>query len=324
MAALKKYTLLILKILLGVACFLFLWYKLKGQFTPEKVANLKLTLQYPKAVLALGIASLLMFPNWLIESYKWKHITTSIEKISFKKAIKGVLSGLCVGNLTPGRFGEFAGRILFFSPQNRSKVSVTHFVCGTTQLFTTMMFGIICSALWLWNTGEGNSLYTIIFIVCCALLLGLLLVILNIEKVYKKLSHISFMKRLNLGEVSYPGKTMFQLIGLSILRYLVFSLQYILLLQCCGAQANYFELFLPVAISFMVTSALPMLSFIEVAIRASIAVILFSPFNSNELLLITASTLLWLINIVIPSIIGYFIILSTKIKFKDLKAQKVK
>ncbi len=324
MANLKKYTLLFLKILLGIACFVFLWYKLKGQFTPEKVANLKITLQHSQAVIALVIASLLMFPNWLIESYKWKHITASIEKISFAKAIKGVLSGLCVGNLTPGRFGEFAGRILFFSPENRSKVSVTHFVCGATQLFTTLLFGIICAALWLLNTGEGNSLYTIIFIACCVLLLGLLLVILNIEAVYKKLAHLSFLKKLNLGEVAYPRKTMIQLVGLSVLRYLVFSLQYVLLLQCCGAEANYFELFVPVSISFMLMSAIPMISFIEVAIRASIAVILFSPFNSNELLLVTASTLLWLINIVIPSIIGYFIILSSKIKFKELKVQKVK
>ena len=324
MAALKKYTLLILKILLGLACFLFLWYKLKGQFTPEKVANLKTTLQYSQAVLALVMASLLMLPNWLIESYKWQHITASIERISFGKAIKGVLSGLCVGNLTPGRLGEFAGRILFFSPHNRSKVSVTHFVCGATQLFTTMMFGIICAALWLWNAGERNSLYTIIFIACCALLLVLLLVILNIETVYKKLAHISFLQRLNLGEVSYPRKTMLQLIGLSVLRYLVFSFQYVLLLQCCGAQASYFELFVSVSVSFMLMSAIPMISFIEVAIRASIAVVLFSPFNSNELLLVTASTLLWLINIVIPSIIGYFVILSSKIKFKELKAQKVK
>ncbi|MDP2385218.1 MAG: lysylphosphatidylglycerol synthase domain-containing protein [Bacteroidota bacterium] len=322
MAILKKYTLLFLKILLGIACFLFLWYKLKGQFTPEKVGNLKITLQYSHAVFALVIASILMFPNWLIESYKWQHITSSIEKISFGKAVKGVLSGLCVGNLTPGRFGEFAGRILFFSPHNRSKVSVTHFICGATQLFTTMMFGILCAALWLWNTEEGNSLYIIIFITCCTLLLGLLLVILNIEAVYRKLAHVSFLQRLKLGEVSYPGKTMLQLIGLSVLRYLVFSLQYVLLLQCCGAQANYFELFVPVSVSFMLMSAIPMISFIEVAIRAGIAVILFSPFNSNELLLVTASTLLWLINIVIPSIIGYFVILSSKIKFKELKAQK--
>lgn len=286
--------------------------------------ELRKTLKEPVAFNSLVFAFFLMIPNWLIESYKWKHITAGIERISFGKAIKGVLSGLCVGNLTPGRFGEFAGRILYFSPHNRSKVSVTHFVCGSTQLFTTMVFGIICGAFWLLRSDSQSGMYQAIFVVCCALLIGLLLVILNMEKAYAKLSGLSFMKRLNLGNVSYPQKTMLQLIALSAFRYLVFSYQYILLLQCCGSGGTYAELFIPVSISFMLMSALPMISFIEVAIRASIAVVLFSPFNSNELLLVTASTLLWFINIAFPSVIGYFIILSSKIKLRELKAQKIK
>src|ERR1700752_2302419 len=103
MPILKKYAVILFKILLGLACFLFLWLRLKDQFTNDKIENLKTNLQNPGALLALLTAFFLVIPNWLIESYKWKYITASIEKISLKDSIKGVLSGLCVGNLTPGR-----------------------------------------------------------------------------------------------------------------------------------------------------------------------------------------------------------------------------
>ncbi|MCD6067037.1 MAG: hypothetical protein K0S33_1863 [Bacteroidetes bacterium] len=313
----KKQVLLLFKILLGVACFVFLWLKLHNQFSDEKIGNLKNTLQDPGALWLLLLAVVLVIPNWLIESYKWKRITESIERISFGNALKGVLAGLCIGNLTPGRFGEFAGRILYFSPDNRSKASVTHFVCGATQLFITLVFGVISGVFWLLRSGDWNSFYVIILVICIVLLAALFFILLNIESAYKKVARFSFLQRFKLGAVSYPRPVLLELTGWSALRYLVFSTQYILLLKSCGAYASYTELFVPVSISFMLMSAIPMISFIEVAIRASIAVILFSTFNSNELLLVTASTLLWCINLVLPSIAGYFIILSTRIKLKE-------
>jgi hypothetical protein len=313
----KKRLLLILKILLGVACFVFLWIRLRNQFSGEKLANLRETLDNQQAVLLLLVTLVLTIPNWLIESYKWKQITRSIEPISMKQAVGGVLAGVCIGNLTPGRFGEFAGRIIYFSPHNRSKASVTHFVCGATQLFTTLLFGIFCGAAWLLRSGDWNTTYILVLAACSALILALLILLFNAEQVYIKLAGLSFLKRFNLGAVAYPRTVLLRLLAWSALRYMVFSTQYILLLHCCGAEGSYPALFIAVSISFMLMSAIPMISFIEVAIRAGIAMILFAEFNSNELLLVTASTLLWFINIVLPSVAGYFIILSSRIKLKE-------
>jgi hypothetical protein len=61
-----------------------------------------------------------------------------------------------------------------------------------------------------------------------------------------------------------------------------------------------------------------MISFIEVAIRAGIALVVFADYLSNDLLIVTASSAMWLINIIIPSVIGYFIILGTKMKLKQV------
>lgn len=313
----KKRLLLVLKILLGVACFVFLWIRLRSQFSEEKLANLQETMENRESVLLLLLALVLTIPNWLIESYKWKQITQSIEPVSMKHAVSGVLAGVCIGNLTPGRLGEFAGRIIYFSPHNRSKASVTHFICGATQLFTTMTFGIFCAALWLLQSGDWNTTYILVLAGCAALIIALLILLFNAELVYKKLAGLSFLKRFDLGVVAYPRKVLLRLLAWSALRYLVFSAQYILLLVCCGAEGSFYGLFIAVSIFFMLMSAIPMISFIEVAVRAGIAVILFADFNSNELLLVTASTLLWLINIVLPSVVGYFIILSSRIRLRE-------
>lgn len=313
----KKQLLLLFKILLGIACFAFLWYRLRNQFTAEKTEHLQTVLGERNSILLLCLAFVLVIPNWLIESYKWKKITEDIEHISMRQAISGVLAGVCIGNLTPGRFGEFAGRIIYFSPHNRSKATVTHFVCGASQLFMTLFFGLIAGGLWVLHTDQATGFYYIVLLICFMLFGVLFYLLLNAEKAYSWLSKRNILKRFNLGTVHYKRNTLLQLVLWSALRYLVFSSQYILLLQYCGIKATYLQLFIPVAISFMLMSSLPMISFIEVAIRAGIAVLLFSSLEGNELLIVTASTLLWFINIALPSVAGYFVILVTKIRLKE-------
>lgn len=312
----KKRLVLLFKILLGVASFVFLWFKLKDQLTPEKLAILKQTLFLENNLSLFIFVYLLMIPNWLIESYKWKIITAHIEKITYVKAIKGVMAGICIGNITPGRFGEFAGRLIYFKPEHRSKITITHFVCGSTQLFITVATGIVCTALWLLKHESSNLIY-IALAAGGVLLVLLTLLLFKIDIAYKKVASLRILKRFNLGTVHYPKPILIKTILWSMLRYFVFASQYILLLKICGASGSYIKLFIPVSISFLLMSSIPMISFIEVAIRAGIALLLFSEFISNELLIITASTALWFINIITPSIIGYFIILASKIQLKN-------
>ena len=66
----------------------------------------------------------------------------------------------------------------------------------------------------------------------------------------------------------------------------------------------------------MLTSVIPMISVVEPAIRAAIALFVFSNSGDNSVSVIISSTLLWFINVIIPSVIGYIIILKEKINFK--------
>ena len=62
-----------------------------------------------------------------------------------------------------------------------------------------------------------------------------------------------------------------------------------------------------------------MISFIEPAIRAAIALLVFSSLNVPEMALVITAVLLWLMNIVVPSVIGYAIIVKEKFEFSFLR-----
>ena len=315
----RKTRFLVLKILFGILCFGFIFYKLKDQFTPENTIQFKNTFNDQNNLLLLVFTTLLLFLNWGIESYKWQLITSGIQRISFKTACKSVLTGLCVGNLTPGRIGEFAGRILFFIPENRSKISVTHFVCGLTQLFITVATGILALGFVLSRNNNNSQNLFLVLGLCSILLLALVLLVININRVYARLSAWKILKRFDLGEVNYSRTLMLRLLFLSLLRYVVFSSQYFLLLKVFGISANSFDVSCAIAVSFMLMSSIPMISFIEVAVRAAIAVMLFGGFQQNSLQLVSASSFLWLINIVIPSVFGYIVIVQEKFEFRSLR-----
>src|SRR5688572_30961137 len=89
-------------------------------------------------MLAFMLAILLIPVNWGIEAYKWKLITAPIQWVSYKTATKSVYSGVCLGNLAPGRATEFLAKIIFFKIENRPKISVLHFVGGMFQLSITI------------------------------------------------------------------------------------------------------------------------------------------------------------------------------------------
>ncbi len=307
----KKTFSLLLKIIVGIASFWFIYYKLEPQLSYENTEALKKGFSISSNQLLLGLCLLLMPLNWGIEIYKWQLITRGIEQVNYVKALRSVLCGLCLGNLTPGRIGEFAGRILFFKPSNRGAIAVTHFVCGLTQLMTTVSIGLLALLVLRENANDFDN-YWIVLVACVMFFILLSLLVLRINSIYHWLSGRRFMRRFQLGGGQYAPRIMGQLMLLSLLRYMVFSSQYYILLYANGASGDVLQLYAAIAVSFMLMSSIPMISFIEVAIRGAIALLLFGSFGAGSLQLLLASTLLWLINIIIPSLFGYFIFVSRK------------
>ncbi len=271
--------------------------------------------------LILILVLCLMPVNWGIESYKWKSITKQIEVVSYSVALKSVFSGICVGNIAPGRAMEFLAKIVFFKHENRPSITVLHFINGMFQMLVTVTVGIIAIAYKLKQTNGSSNFIYIVLIAGFFMVLFFCWAIFNVSFIQKKLKFIKWFKKMDDAQHIQFSKTLIvKLLSLSIIRYLVFTFQFYLIYNALSPQNDMFQIFISIAAYFMLTSLIPMISVIEPAIRAAIALFVFNNAADNTVVVVLASTFVWIINVVVPSAIGYIIILKEKIDFRSANA----
>jgi hypothetical protein len=315
----KKTISLLVKLLIGIISFWIIYSRLSQ--IPQLKEQCVYWFSEPKMYMTLALVLLLMPVNWGIECYKWKCITTQIESISYNKAIKSVFSGICVGNIAPGRAMEFLAKIVFFKHQNRPTITVLHFINGMFQMLITVTVGIFSIAYKLGKVNQSSYFIYIVLIGGLCLILFFCWAILNVSYIQQKLKFIKWFKKMEDAQHIHFTKTLItKLISLSIIRYAVFTTQFYLIYDALSPQNNIIQVFMSIAAYFTLTSLIPMISVIEPAIRAAIAIFVFNNTGDDTITVVFASTFVWVINVVIPSIIGYVIILKEKIDFKSASA----
>jgi uncharacterized membrane protein YbhN (UPF0104 family) len=129
-----------------------------------------------------------------------------------------------------------------------------------------------------------------------------------------KNSKLHFFIRYFLIIKEYSNSEIIKVVSISIVRYLIFSIQYVLLLWIFEVQLGIDLLFLGVAFVFLCKSVIP--TFFDLGIRESSAIYFFSIYQTDEKSVLLASLVLWLINIILPSILGLMYIFKMKISAK--------
>ena len=283
---------------------------------PELSAQLLSWFHQPLIIFVLVASCFLMPINWGIESYKWKLITQQVESIPYTTALKSVFMGICLGNIAPGRAMEFLGKIYFFKSQNKPSVTILHFINGMVQMLITVLVGISAIAYKFQLVHSSAQLVYSIIIFGIVLIIFFCLAILNVSTIQRKLKFIKWFKFSDsTQQLSFSKMLLLNLVVLSMLRYFVFSLQFYLVYRVLSLPMPVMQMASSIAVYFMLTSLIPMISFIEPAIRAAIALFVFNQVNDSYISVVLSATLLWFINVVLPSIIGYLIILKAKINF---------
>ncbi|MBS1650462.1 MAG: hypothetical protein JSU07_00490 [Bacteroidetes bacterium] len=314
---------ILIKLLIGALSFSFIFIKLKNVFHNE---NATVTLQNILTLnnISVFIACVALFPlNWGIESYKWKLITTQIESISFLTATKSVYSGVCLGNMAPGRATEFIAKVFYFKNENRPKITLLHFVNGLFQLSITILFGITSFLFFSKIYLLSQALVYTVFGVSAVLCLLFIIVLLKINY-FLPFIETKILKRNHIENINFKFNIslLIKLFILSLIRYLVFIIQFLLLVKVFGCDTLSVDLISGICIYFLLTTVIPMFSFIEAAVRAAIGLVVFGGNDLNEFSVIFITTSLWLINIVFPSIIGYFLLLRLNFNFNFFKKKK--
>lgn len=266
-------------------------------------------------VLILGFVVLLMPINWGLESMKWKILLNGLQDISFFNAFVSILGGIAISLGMPNRTGEFVGRVMFLQKGNKISGSVKSIIGSAIQLFVTLIFGLF-SLIFLKNyyhVGYSNYIqfknYQIIVTILFLILLGILLVLAN-----KYSDRFSKLKELWSAFSVIDSKTVSLISVLSVLRYIVFVFQYILLLLVFDIQIGLILSLALICVVFLITSIIPSFFLTEAVTRTAISVLIFQPFTVNSLGITAVSLILWVINIVLPGLVGWLFVIGKRVK----------
>jgi hypothetical protein len=253
----------------------------------------------------------LMLINWSLEALKWRLLMRGLVPLSVGRAVLATFAGTTVGMITPNRVGEFAGRVLYLPTEHRWKGSALTLLGSLAQFAVTMALGALAigsariqgavaavsgpawtALVWATLAVGGAVLLLLFFPATLARLLGLVRWPARVAEALEGLG-------------SVPRSVLRQVLALSIVRYLVFTAQFVWLLHVV-ASVSLLDGLLLVPVIFLITTWVPTTAFTELGIRGSVITSVV-PGDPAALLLVTV--LMWAVNLMLPAVVGGAILL---------------
>ncbi len=277
--------------------------------------------RWPLVLLVVALVPL----NWGLEAEKWRRLVSPLQRLGLGRALAATLSGVTLGLFTPNRVGEYGGRIWYLSPGRRMAAVPLSLMGSWAQILVTAMAGSLCGVLFYrrytrstpWPALDNPMPWLIGIGVLSVLAL---LAYLWFPRWIGRVGHWSWWKRLppslrpptGLLQALRPG-LLGQAFALSGARYAVFAAQYLVLLRVFDLPLGWGQGFVALGTLFLLQSLLPSLSAFEWIKRGELALFVFGAFipeaANAELSILAASTGLWAINLVLPAILGYALLL---------------
>ena len=309
---------LIIKLFIVILAFYFLYKKVFANENLIEMYNWFLNTLRNQSFYPLVIVFLLMFLNWILDAIKWKYIIKKIEIVSLWLSIKAVFLGITVSIFTPNRIGEFGGRIFCLKSADRIKGVIITILGNVAQLLVTIIFGSIAFLFYVKRFDLFfifHEKYYLLLIIIFIFLSIFIFLFINTSFLIQLLNKFSFLRKYKdyINVFSFFSiKELLNVILLSMLRYMVFSLQYFILLLFFEVDINFFDSFIMSSLVFFTISIIPTIAITEIGVRGSLAIYFFGLISSNNIGILTATFSLWIVNLVLPALIGIVFVYNLK------------
>jgi len=272
----------------------------------------------------IGLVILLMLVNWGIEARKWQIQVKGIEQLSFLYAFKSILAGQAMGFTTINRIGEPLARAAFLKDGNRIRGAVLSIVGSMAQIIVTFVLGTAALLYMRWNILDGEHqleglsifwLDALIYVIGMGILLFTLAyfklagLIQMLERIPVVRKYQFFLEKLE----EFHWNELLRLLSLSLVRYLVFLLQYYLLLQVFDIPVFWLDAFAMVGVMLTLLAIIPTTALAELGIRGKMSLLLLGLISTNSVGIIATAAGIWLINLILPAIAGTLFILGIRI-----------
>ncbi len=301
---------------------LAIWFIYQQVFEKENIQSLfdeykTVFLDRSKFLLLIFIVAL-MFINWSVEAIKWKMMISKIQRISFLKSLEAVFSGLTISFFTPNRIGEYAGRVFHLNAADRIKATLITVIENLSQLLVTMVAGSIGLLFYLRFFVHINTYFFVSTIVLVAVFItGSIFAFLNVsflEIILRKFRWTqSWLKYTEVfGYYSY--RELLNVTMLAAVRYFIFTTQFYFLLHVFGIEISYSLSIILISMVYFLMSLIPTIALTEIGVRGAVATFFLGQVTDDTIGILNSTLSLWLINLVIPALIGTVFILMFKLE----------
>lgn len=250
--------------------------------------------------------------NWGFETLKFKRMLTPFFELSFKSGYQAILSGVLISLFFPNRTTEFAGRLAYIPMDRKQQATMVTLFGGLAQLLITLFLGTV--AVWFF-TPSFPAWFT--WFLRLSGLIGTLIGVFLYFIPHAALSYVpNAAKRFIPSGIEalkgMPTKLKWEGIGWSMIRYAVFAHQFYLLLAFMGFHEPRIALLAPMATYFLAQTLSPSFILADLGIRGVLAGFIFSSMGSFPEGATLAAWMLWLMNVLLPGIVGWIMVLMRK------------
>ncbi len=325
---LKRNKKIFFNYILGPILFIWLTYSIYEQILRQpdlpKAWHSIIESLYTASSWRLYVVFVLMFVNWGLEARKWQLLVAHVQKISFFRSYRAIFTGQAIALNTVNGMGEYVGRVVYLEDGNRIRAISLSIIGSLSQIIVTMVLGLTglffvkytilsdlhmlqgLSKFWLNGFMYAMSLGTLIIVVFY----------FNLSWITKLLEKIPFVAKYSfyIQKIEdFHWKELTKILILSFVRYIVFVIQYLLLLQLFHVEADAVSLVWMVCVLFLVLAVVPTIPVAELGLRGEASKQLFGLLSTNALGIVFTAVFIWLINRVLPAIAGSLFILGVRL-----------
>lgn len=273
-----------------------------------------------------AIISFLLVPlNLGLGAQKWRIMVRRFyPKLSFEQAFGAILAGMTTGIFTPNRIGEYGGRVFMLPAGSRLEALIITFIDRVIQMMITLWLGSAALIGFIWFKYDMTFTFKLLSIIGI-LLVDISMILLAFSRLrvagfLEKFRHYKYLRIAQITLERLPPGILGKALFLAAVRYAVFTLQFVLLLFAFGYDKTVLLAVWMILIIFLLKSFAPSVALSELGVREGIAIFVMEQFSvADPAISFNATFLLYLFNIVLPSVIGMVFLPRMRIFGKNRK-----
>lgn len=296
-----------LKTVVIVAAYWYLFQKIKSFENWDELLQ-KLNAE-PERFVYFGLPVLCMtLVNLSLRALTWKSLTSILQPISFKRAVKAILLGITGGSFTPARFGDWLAKSIVLEQKFRKKgifvaafghimQSITMIIPGIVTLY---FYSVEYTHITQLKTRFSNSLMWIFeaFVIAFVILLPF------VTKRLKFPRFPSIIQGIINTIAAYSYWTYIRIIAYNTLKNIFIYLQLYLLLRLFGIPMDGIQALIIIPTFYLSLSFVPGVMFADLGVIGAFSILIIGKVFDNYGGVLLATMCIWITNVGLPLLGG--------------------